>query len=102
MHVFLGAGLLRSVKVSEKSLDDEKKAYLSFAPTYECNFCCSYCFAESGNKYVGVQRKFSEENLIEMLDYFFLKAFPNASNYRIDFVSGGEPLLGIDIIKKAI
>lgn len=36
------------------------------------------------------------------MDYFFLKAFPNSQQYRIDFVSGGEPLLGLDIIKEAV
>ena len=36
------------------------------------------------------------------MNYFFYQAYPNANQYRIDFVSGGEPLLGIETIKKTI
>lgn len=99
---FRDAGLLQPMKELDESVSDMETAYLTFAPTYKCNFRCSYCFGEYGNKYTGVQREFCDESLFKMLDYFFLKAFPDAHNYRIDFVSGGEPLLGFDIIKKAI
>ena len=77
-------------------------AYLSFAPTYNCNFRCSYCFGECGNYFKGDKKSFSHENLKNMLDCFFYKIFPDAKHYRIDFVSGGEPLLGYPIIKETI
>lgn len=36
------------------------------------------------------------------LHFFCNIAFPEMNAYRIDFVSGGEPLLGLDIIKQTI
>ena len=92
-------------KLEYSPLEDEKQnriAYLTFAPTYKCNFRCTYCFADHGNQYNNDVREFTEESLYEMLNFFFYKAFPNAEQYRVDFVSGGEPLLGMNIIKKAI
>lgn len=77
-------------------------AYLSFAPTYKCNYRCTYCFGDHGDKYQGEQRAFDSDSLKKTLDYFYFKAYPFAKNYRIDFVSGGEPLLGIEMIKEAV
>lgn len=37
-----------------------------------------------------------------MLNYFFEVLYSDVEQYRVDFVSGGEPLLGIDIIKMAV
>lgn len=76
-------------------------AYLSFAPTYKCNFRCSYCFGEHGKKYNGLKRKYNRYTLIESLDFFF-SFYKDIGNYRIDFVSGGEPLLGLDTIRDTI
>lgn len=81
---------------------ESKVAYLTFAPTYACNFRCSYCFGNHGENYVGDERSFTEVSLKQMLNYFFYEAFPTANHYRIDFVSGGEPLLGFETIKLAI
>ena len=69
---------------------------------YGCNFRCKYCFGQYGNAYKGKQRLFDEAGVASALDFFFYKAFPHALRYRLDFVSGGEPLLGIDIIKKTV
>lgn len=100
---FLNAGLLQDFNGNfESDSCKDEIAYLSFAPTYKCNFRCSYCFGEYGEKYIGEKREFTEESLNKMLDHFFNKAFPQAKQYRIDFVSGGEPLLGWDIIKQAM
>mgnify|MGYP002643733996 CR=1 FL=1 len=86
----------------ELVISEEKVAYLSFAPVYGCNFRCTYCFGKYGYNYSGIERKFDDESLMEILDYFFYKIYPNMEQYRIDFVSGGEPLLGFDIIKKTV
>lgn len=77
-------------------------AYISFAPVYGCNFRCRYCFGQHGESYLGEERVFSEELMKDVLDVFVNKWFPNTMHYRIDFVSGGEPLLNFDIIKKTI
>ena len=99
----LSCGLLQKIESTPKpALMENKCAYLSFAPTYKCNFRCSYCFGDHGNAYKGEKREFTQKTLNQMLRYFFEVAYPNAEQYRIDFVSGGEPLLGINIIKMAI
>ena len=97
-------GLLQHMLQTETVNDDiiPDVAYLSFAPTYNCNFKCSYCFGECGNYFKGEQKSFSHESLKNMLDCFFYKIYPDAKHYRIDFVSGGEPLLGYPIIKETI
>lgn len=77
-------------------------AYLSFAPVYQCNFRCKYCFAEYGYQYRGEKKAFTREGALEILNKFFFELFPKARRYRIDFVSGGEPLLGYQIIKDVI
>lgn len=90
--------------LGEKNLANENNdsAYLTFAPVYDCNFRCKYCFGEYGQKYNGKSKKFTSETLKLTLDYFFYQAYPNFKQYRIDFVSGGEPLLGFDIIKQTV
>lgn len=77
-------------------------AYLSFAPVYACNFRCNYCFAKYGSNYTGSPDRFTKKDLEKTLDFFFWRRFPEMSQYRVDFVSGGEPLLGFEIIKMTI
>lgn len=100
---FLACNLLQRIndKIAPDPLENEI-AYLSFAPTYNCNFRCTYCFGNHGKKYTGFPREFTNESLQKTLNYFFNDAFPNAKRYRIDFVSGGEPLLGESIIRQTV
>lgn len=75
-------------------------AFLSIAPIYDCNLRCRYCFADSGNQYTKNTnhiKSFDEQTLISILDSF-INLFPNEKNYRVDLVSGGEPLLNFEII----
>ena len=103
LNAFLANGLLRDFDSQPKPDTIETEvAYLSFAPTYKCNFRCSYCFGDHGDKYKGDKREFTQNSVIQMLNYFFYTAFPDAKQYRVDFVSGGEPLLGLRIVKTAI
>lgn len=103
VNSFLKNGLLQNFETElPPDILENEIAYLSFAPTYKCNFRCSYCFGECGDKYKGIVRNFTPSSLLKTLDYFFYSAFPDAKHYRLDFVSGGEPLLGFDIIKKTI
>lgn len=85
----------------EKDVED-KTAYLSLAPTHECNLRCKYCFAKSGKKYtenVNKKKSFNKKENKTVLDTFFYKMYPDYQRYRIDFVSGGEPLLGVNVSK---
>lgn len=103
INAFLANGLLQTLDSNPLPAPSETDiAYLSFAPTYKCNFRCSYCFGDHGDKYKGLIRDFTQDSVVHMLDYFFNTAFPEAKQYRLDFVSGGEPLLGLDVIKTAI
>lgn len=81
---------------------EEDSAYLSFAPSYRCNLRCKYCFAKHGSSYKEITRDYTKESIVRMLDFFFLQAFPNKKSYRINFVSGGEPLINFDIIKQTV
>lgn len=101
VNVFEKNGLLLDLEVAHEQSESEV-AYLSFAPVYGCNFRCKYCFAEFGNKYQSEERSFEQSSLYDMLDFFFEKAFPNAQQYRLDFVSGGEPLLRFETIRDTI
>lgn len=82
--------------------DNEINAYLSFAPIYKCNFNCRYCFGEAGEIYNHELKSFTPTLVEKVLTSFFYNIYPEAVNYRIDFVSGGEPLLNIEAIKATI
>lgn len=75
---------------------------MSFAPVYGCNFRCKYCFGKHGESYLGSKKTFSNENIVNAINYFIFELFPNAQSYRLDFVSGGEPLLNFEAVKIAI
>lgn len=70
----------------------------SFPPIHECNLRCEYCFANHGENYVGEQREFSDELVIDICN-FMIDNYPTTNHFRLDFVSGGEPLLNA---KKAL
>ena len=73
---------------------------LSFPTIHGCNLRCKYCFAKSG-KNENHGEKFSEELLEKSLEYFFNDFGYNATNYKVSFVSGGEPLLNLPLLKRA-
>jgi len=73
---------------------------ISLPPIHNCNLKCSYCFAEQGNVFHGTERKFTKEMVETALRYIYYKYMPDCEKYRIDFVSGGEPLLNFEIIKQ--
>lgn len=99
----INSGLICGENEINKNCSDQyTTAYLSFAPIYQCNFRCSYCFGDHGDKYNGECKQFTDDSLKAMLEYFLYTVYPDVKQYRIDFVSGGEPLLGFDIIKKTI
>ena len=74
----------------------------SFSPVHECNMRCKYCFADHGKKYKGIEREITKEMVDRILDFVFWGQFQSFTDYRIDFVSGGEPLLNFDIIHYTI
>jgi len=81
---------------------DYKEVFLSFAPIYDCNFRCQYCFGKSGKQYDEYPNFFDAEMVIRTINWFVYECYPNAISYRIDFVSGGEPLLNFQAIKETV
>ena len=103
--ILIDNGLLYSNSIEKDNYlveNDPEIAYLSLAPVYDCNFRCRYCFGKSGTYYIDSPRIFTSELVAKTLDFFFYEAFPHAKKYRIDFVSGGEPLLNFEAIKHII
>ncbi len=76
-----------------------KKCFISFPPVHACNLRCKYCFASHGTNYKGEQRKFEKDMLKKALEFIYFELFPECESYRVDFVSGGEPLLNYEMIE---
>jgi len=72
----------------------------SFPTEHRCNMSCKYCFANHGKNYSGSVTSFSKDTIEQSFDYIIDKLYPNLKGYRVDFVSGGEPLLNFDVIKQ--
>ena len=77
-------------------------AILSIATVHECNFRCKYCFSKSGSTYDKEIKAFSPIMLRNILNKFFFDLFPNVEIYRIEFVSGGEPLINFGVIQETV
>lgn len=86
----------------ENDLTTKGIASLSFAPIYQCNFRCKYCFAEKRDSYNIQPCAFDKNTVIKTLDWFTQTAYPNSKGYRLDFVSGGEPLMNYAAIITAV
>lgn len=69
-----------------------KELHLIVLPTEKCNFRCLYCYEDHD---VG---RMSEET-VGALALFLEKAIPTLTHLTIDWF-GGEPLLGLSIIRK--
>ncbi len=89
----------------EKTRHEESRifeeGYISFPPMHRCNLRCRYCFAASGNNYKETQKKFTRETIEKALHFIYFDYMKECKRYRIDFVSGGEPLLNFEAVKAA-
>ena len=77
-------------------------AYFSFPSAHTCNLRCKYCFANHGKNYIGAYKHMTTDMVDSILNFVYYIYFPHHKYYRLDFVSGGEPLIHFDIIKYAI
>lgn len=77
----------------------KEKGLISLPPVHQCNLQCPYCFAQQGKVYKGDERKFTYDMVDKALRFVYYDYMPQCKKYRIDFVSGGEPLLNFDVIK---
>lgn len=75
-----------------------KMPIFSFCPAHNCNFKCRYCFAK--NEKVYSDTKISQKMVDAVFDYM-LSRFNQYNAFRLEFVSGGEPLLNFEAVKHA-
>lgn len=99
---YIDAGIFfTSEKLMYEFSREDSTGCFSFPPKHQCNLACKYCFADHGSNFAGNEKSFSETTLEKSFDFVVNKLYPDMNKYRIDFVSGGEPLLNFEIIKKA-
>ncbi|MCH5162622.1 MAG: thioether cross-link-forming SCIFF peptide maturase [Clostridiales bacterium] len=67
--------------------------------SHNCNFACEYCFADGGT-YHDERRNMDFETAKAAID-MLVEASGKRRNLEIDFF-GGEPMLDIDVVKKAV
>lgn len=67
--------------------------YFSFPPTHSCNLNCKYCFAEAGLKYTEQKKVFVRKDIDQISKFMTHDFLPDAHSFKLDFASGGEPLL---------
>ena len=76
---------------------------ISMALFHGCNLKCKYCFADAGANFKGEQREFTESSINAAIDFLINDSyFSKYDYYRINLVSGGEPLLNKQLFKKFI
>jgi len=83
---------------SNLQMDECEKNYekvtISLAICHNCNLNCEYCFADSGENFIGSHRVFDKETAEVAIDFILTNEyFSKFSKVRINLVSGGEPLL---------
>lgn len=86
---------------SEKKVPNYKydELNVSFAPVHDCNFSCRYCYASGGKSTSNYKKSFDTEKIDELIEYIYRKRYGNYKKYKFDFVSGGEPLLNLNILE---
>ncbi|MHB8129123.1 MAG: radical SAM protein [Mobilitalea sp.] len=77
-----------------------KMPIFSFCPAHQCNFECRYCFARK-EATVQYNQKAISLRIVDLIFDYMLKKFPDFNKFRLEFVSGGEPLMNFASIKHA-
>ena len=76
---------------------------ISMALFHSCNLNCRYCFADAGENFKGKQREFTECSINATIDFLLSDPYFSSKNYyRINLVSGGEPLLNKKLFRTFI
>lgn len=76
---------------------------ISMALFHGCNLKCKYCFADAGDNFKGKQRGFTESSINAAIDFLLNDPhFAQNEYYRINLVSGGEPLLNKHLFRQFI
>ena len=80
---------------------NNKKIYISLAPVTKCNLRCKYCFANYGGNNINEKKEFDSVTLEKIADYF-INTFNEVYDFRLDFLSGGEPLLDVKLLEETL
>ena len=80
------------------TVNKPKMPIFSFCPVHNCNFTCRYCFAKESNYY---DHQIISADTVSSVFYYMLSRFKEYDDFRLEFVSGGEPLLNFHAIKHA-
>ena len=93
-------------------VDEPKKHYtfpncdmviISMAIFHGCNLRCKYCFADAGDNFKGFVRKFTMESISRAITFLLTDPFFSRFHYyRINLVSGGEPLVDKSLFRTFI
>lgn len=86
----------------EPSSLERKIAYFSFPTVHNCNLRCKYCFADHGNNYKGNVKHLDKKLIKDIFEFMYSDFYKEYDGYRLDFVSGGEPLLNFEALQYAI
>lgn len=88
--------------MEKNSVSVRKTAYISFPTEHRCNLRCKYCFAEHGTNYRGTTQVLTKKLIGDILNFACRDIFKDYDNFRIDFVSGGEPLLNFELVMATV
>lgn len=76
---------------------------ISMALSHSCNLNCKYCFADAGQNFKGKKCEFDVNSINAAIDFLLNNPyFSRNAYYRINLVSGGEPLLNKKLFRTFI
>ncbi len=73
---------------------------ISFPTIHKCNLKCKYCYANAGENYENDNKTMTKETIENIIAYTLNNIASEYKFLQISLVSGGEPLLNLDVIEK--
>lgn len=80
-------------KLHSQEVDYDDKLIFSFPTIHSCNLRCKYCFADSGENFKSDASKEISNHMVKQIFKYIMNSYSDKNFYRLEFVSGGEPLL---------
>ncbi len=97
--IFTADKIYEYFKTTNSSSSKLKSMCLSIA--HDCNFRCTYCFAENGSYGMPERALMNEKTACNAIDFFVENSGGNSKILELDFF-GGEPLLNYEVVKKTV
>ncbi len=98
----LNADILFSEEQIRMKTGEVNKIFLSLPPEHICNLDCRYCFGMAGNNYTEKTRSIDKTKLMDIAKFLIEDYAKDIDEFRLDFVSGGEPLIDISRLIETI